>query len=167
MQDRKTTEPEPNSSVDDPRLARAARSMAFLARIFEQVSLDAGISLPQYRLLVFLRDGPKRAGELAARAAIKRPTLTALVDALEKEQRLQRVADEQDGRGVRIEMTEKGHSDLRGVEGALASVVQEVCVLGEYEETLSTIDRLSERLDVEFEKRMKESQGRWFGQGDD
>ncbi|MAI25514.1 MAG: MarR family winged helix-turn-helix transcriptional regulator [Myxococcota bacterium] len=167
MHERKTTEPEADSSADDPRLSRAARSMAFLARIFEQVSLDAGISLPQYRLLVFLRHGPKRAGELAARAAIKRPTLTALVDALEKEQRLQRIADERDGRGVRIEMTEKGHSDLRGVEEALASVVKEVCALGEYEETLSTIDRLSERLDVEFEKRMKESKGRWFGQGVD
>ena len=163
MQERKPIEPEHDLDADDPRLARAARSMAFLARIFEQVSIGAGISLPQYRLLVFLRHGPKRAGELAARAAIKRPTLTALVDALEKEGRLQRVADERDGRGVRIEMTEKGHSDLHEVEGALASVVREVCILGEYEETLSTIDRLSERLDVEFESRMKEGTGPWFG----
>lgn len=148
----------------DERLARAARVMAFLARIFEQVAVGAGISLPQYRLLVFLRHGPKRAGELAARAAIKRPTLTALVDALEKEERLRRIADEQDGRGVRIEITEKGHSDLRRVENALAGVVNEVCMLGEYEETLSTIDRLSKSLDVEFEQRMKEGKGRWFEQ---
>ena len=149
----------------DERLARAARSMAFLARIFEQVSVDAGISLPQYRLLVFLRHGPKRAGELAARAAIKRPTLTALVDALEKEERLRRIADEQDGRGVRIEITEKGHEDLRRVENALGAVVNEVCMLGEYEETINTIDRLSKRLDVEFEERMREGKGRWFEQG--
>ncbi len=85
------------------------------------------------------------------------------MDALEKEQRLHRIADERDGRGVRIEMTEKGHSDLRQVENALSSVVSEVCLLGEYEETLSTIDSLSRRLDVEFEQRMKESKGRWSG----
>ena len=161
---------EPESNDDafpeelmEPRLARAARSMAFLARIFEQVSLGAGISLPQYRLLVFLRHGPKRAGELAARAAIKRPTLTALVHALEKEGRLQRIADELDGRGVRIEMTQKGHRDLKEVESALCSVVNEVCLLGEYEETLDMLDGLAGRLDIEFERRMKESKGRWSG----
>ena len=162
--------PEPKSTDEtfpddllEPRLARAARSMAFLARIFEQVSLDAGISLPQYRLLVFLRHGPKRAGALAARAAIKRPTLTALVHALEKEGRLQRIADELDGRGVRIEMTEKGHRDLHEVESALGSVVNEVCLLGDYQKTLDMLDGLAGRLDIEFERRMKESQGRWSG----
>lgn len=147
----------------DPRLARAARSMAFLARIFEQVARDTGVSLPQYRLLVFLRHGPQRAGELAARAAIKRPTLTALVDTLEKEDRLLRVADEQDGRGVRIEITEAGHGALREVETKLCEVVDELCRLGDYEVLLSALDDLSGRLDVEFERRMKQSDGRWSG----
>lgn len=157
------SEENPSDDSRDPRLARAARSMAFLARIFEQVARDAGVSLPQYRLLVFLRHGPQRAGELAARAAIKRPTLTALVDALEKEDRLHRIADEQDGRGVRIEMTKTGYTALHEVETKLCEVVDELCGLGDHEGLLAALNDLSARLDVEFERRMKESQGRWSG----
>ena len=155
MSDEPSNKDDASPPKTDPRLARAARSIALLARVFEQVARDSGVSLPQYRLLAFLRDGPKRAGELAARAAIKRPTLTALVDTLEKEERLQRIADECDGRGVQAEITEKGHDDLEAVESALCAVVEELCRLGNYEEMLNMIDHLSERVEVEVERRLK------------
>jgi len=80
----------------DDRAARAVRSIVCISRVFERACRGTGLSLPQYRLLLFLRHGPKRAGELAAEVAIQRPTLTALVAGLEREDRLRRVADERD-----------------------------------------------------------------------
>ena len=68
-----------------------------------------------------------------------------------------------DGRGVRIEITEAGHGALREVETKLCEVVDELCGLGDYEVLLSALDDLSGRLDVEFERRMKQSDGRWSG----
>ena len=65
--------------------------------------------------------------------------------------------------GRQRDSRQKGHRDLHEVESALCSVINEVCLLGEYEETLDMLDRLAGRLDIEFERRMKESQGRWSG----
>ena len=104
----------------DPRIARAVRSIACISRAFEQVCRIEGLSLPQYRLLLFLRHGPKRAGELAAQVAIKRPTLTALVDGLERESCLKRVADISDGRGVSIEITPTAAGLFWRLKGAWA-----------------------------------------------
>jgi DNA-binding MarR family transcriptional regulator len=142
----------------DVRLARAVRTVAIVSRVFEQVCRESGVSLPQYRLLLFLRHGPKRAGELAARAAIKRPTLTAIVAGLEKEGRLTRIADESDGRGVRIEITPKGRAALGEAESALGEVVDELCQLGDYETLLGALDNLAGIVDAETFRRIAESE---------
>lgn len=138
----------------DARSTRAVRSMACLSRIFEQVCRDSGLSLPQYRLLLFLRHGPRRAGELAARVAIKRPTLTALVAGLEKEHRLRRVADERDGRGVRIEITAAGTAALEATESDLVAVVEQLASLGDREGILEGMDALAGLIDREVDRRI-------------
>ena len=53
-----------SSSEPDRRTKGAVRAIVFLYREFERVCRNEGISIPQYRLLLFLRHGPKRAGEL-------------------------------------------------------------------------------------------------------
>ena len=148
----------PPEKNPDVRLARAVRTVAIVSRVFEQVCRDARVSLPQYRLLLFLRRGPKRAGELAARAAIKRPTLTAIVAGLEKEGRLTRIADEIDGRGVRIEITPEGRNALETVEGQLAEVVHELCDLGDYEFLLGALDELANIVDAETFRQIAQSE---------
>jgi DNA-binding MarR family transcriptional regulator len=141
----------------DPRIARAVRSIACVSRAFEQVCRIAGLSLPQYRLLLFLRHGPKRAGELALQVAIKRPTLTALVDGLAKEGYLRRIADEEDGRGVRIEITHEGSKAFNAAESQLGEVVIQLCDLGEYESLLGALDDLATIVDQEFARLVDES----------
>ena len=116
---------EPGDADRDRRSTGAVRAIVFLYREFERVCRDEGISIPQYRLLLFLRHGPKRAGELAARAAIQRPTLTSLVDGLEKDGRLRRIQVEADRRGVRLELTEDGDKALRSVEARLSDLIEE------------------------------------------
>lgn len=142
----------------DIRLARAVRTVAIVSRVFEQVCRQVGVSLPQYRLLLFLRHGPKRAGELAARAAIKRPTLTAIVAGLEKEGRLTRIADEVDGRGVRIEITPQGRAALGEAEEQLGEVIRILCDLGDYESLLGTLDDLASIVDAETFRQIAQSE---------
>lgn len=149
--------PRPKSppTATDARAARAVRSIVCLSRAFEQACRGTDLSLPQYRLLLFLRHGPKRAGELAAEVAIKRPTLTALVAGLEKESRLRRVADETDGRGVRIEITSAGTAALERTEATLVEVVEKLCTTGNREGILATFDDLAGLIDGEFERRLR------------
>lgn len=142
----------------DRRATSAVRAIVFLNREFERVCRGEGIRIPHYRLLLFLRHGPKRAGELAARAAIQRPTLTSLVDGLEKDGRIRRVQVAADRRGVRLELTETGLRDLRTVESRLAELVEgllEGRTGGERDEVLGAFATLARILDGEVEKRLQ------------
>jgi DNA-binding MarR family transcriptional regulator len=150
----KASEPS-NAEAADPRLVRAVRTFACVSRVMEQIGRIEGVSMPQYRLLLFLRHGPRRAGELAAKVAVKRPTLTAIVDGLVRENRLRRVADEHDGRGVRIELTEEGHVALRKIEAELSELIEQLCLLGDRETLLDSLDDLSAIVDSEFDRHAK------------
>lgn len=139
----------------DRRATAAVRSIVFLYREFERVCRDEGISIPQYRLLLYLRHGPKRAGELAARAAIQRPTLTSLVDGLEKDGRLRRVQVEADRRGVRLELTDTGMQDMRAIEARLAQQIEGVVEGEDADEILDAFTKMARILDGEVEKRLQ------------
>jgi DNA-binding MarR family transcriptional regulator len=95
------------------------RLLARLARVAEQACQQTGISLPQYRLLLSLAAQPMRAGELAARVGVSRPTLTSLMDGLERNGYLQRKPVPSDRRGVRLEPTRQGLLALERAERAL------------------------------------------------
>jgi MarR family transcriptional regulator for hemolysin len=104
-------------------LAGAVRAVAILSRHFERACVEMGLSLAQYRLLLWVRSGPRRAAELAERAAVRRPTLTALVDGLAAEGLLERVAVEGDRRGIRLDLTEKGQLRIARTEAHLGELL--------------------------------------------
>jgi DNA-binding MarR family transcriptional regulator len=106
-----------------------------LSRHFERACVEMGLSLPQYRLLLWVRGGPQRAAELATRAAVRRPTLTALVDGLEAEGLLARTAVEDDRRGIRLEVTEKGLELLARTEEHLSALLDHLAE-GEHREAI-------------------------------
>lgn len=141
----------------DPRAVAAARSVVFLYKEFERACREVGVSVPQYRLLVFLRAGPRRAGELAASAAIKRPTLTALVDGLVREGHIRRAPVEADRRGIRLELTEAGEQALLATDRALGGVVEALAQRGDPEPILDGLGALAEVMDREAERRLDAS----------
>jgi len=105
---------------DTRREARPAiRLLARLSRVAETAFHEAGISLPQYRLLVLLDAGGRRAGEVAADLGVTRPTLSSLVDGLERNGLLRRVPVASDRRGVRLESTRAGREALERAERQL------------------------------------------------
>lgn len=95
------------------------RVLARLARVAEQACQSSGISLPQYRLLVSISGQPQRASELAARVGVSRPTLSSLVDGLERNGLLRRSPVPSDRRGIQLEPTEAGQLSLVRAERAL------------------------------------------------
>jgi DNA-binding MarR family transcriptional regulator len=147
--------PADSDAPGDRRATAAVRSIVFLYREFERVCRDEGISIPQYRLLLYLRHGPKRAGELAARAAIQRPTLTSLVDGLEKDGRLRRVQVEADRRGVRLELSDTGMRDMRAIEAKLSELIEGLVEGDDADEILKAFTKMARILDGEVEKRLQ------------
>jgi len=152
--------PDPTAETDDadPRAARAVRSIVGMSRGFERLCQTTELSLPQYRLMTFLRHGPKRAGALAAGVLIQRPTLTALVTGLEKDGRLRRVADENDGRGVHIEITSSGLDALKRTEDQLVALLENVFAHCDREQMLDALDDFAIAVDTEINRRLREGQ---------
>lgn len=135
-------------------LARAVRSIAILARQFDRVAQELGLSLSQYRLLLFVRVRPQRASELAERASVKRPTLTALVDGLVESGYLRRLTVDGDRRGIRLELTEAGRSKLSEVERRLAAHLAEVTCLATEETVLEGLEQLSSAVEKSVDARL-------------
>jgi DNA-binding MarR family transcriptional regulator len=138
---------EPTQQAAAGRLPGAVRAVAILSRQFERQCLEIGLSLPQYRLLLFVRRGPQRAAELATQAAVRRPTLTALVDGLEKEGLLARRAVEGDRRGIRLELTPKGSEMLDRAEAHLCDLLDRMLKHGDGQRVLAGLEELLVVLD--------------------
>jgi DNA-binding MarR family transcriptional regulator len=129
------------------------RSLARLGRIVEQTGQHAGVSLAQYRLLLFVAREPQRAGELATRAAVSRPTLTNLVNTLERDGFIRRERLAADRRGIRLEVTEAGAAALAEAEhiliGRLGELLDDV---DDVERILCAFADLDAALDREVER---------------
>src|SRR6266568_9345101 len=74
----------------------------------------AGLSLPRFRVLNTLHSaGRIRMNELSAALGVVPRTVTTIVDALEKERMVVRLADPGDRRATLLEITQEGLSQLR------------------------------------------------------
>jgi long-chain acyl-CoA synthetase len=80
-------------------------------------SLD-DMTLPQFRILSLVTASPERAGRIASRAAVSRPSLSGILDGLVKRGWVRRIDVDGDGRGVSLEITEAGR---RALDGAVAA----------------------------------------------
>jgi long-chain acyl-CoA synthetase len=118
-----TRRPPPVSS-DAPRGVdpSAGRAAARLARTIENALTDTGVSLPQYRMLVFLSDlGNAAASALAGRLGVSRPSVTALADGLVARGYAERVPDPTDRRRVGHVITSAGVEALARADAAVSA----------------------------------------------
>ena len=100
-------------STNDPR-RDAERIYVFvqhLGRRLRDIDQAFGISPRRFSALAGLAfDGPTSIGELAAFERIARPSMTRLVQDMERDGLIQRRPDPTDGRGVRIRITARGRA---------------------------------------------------------
>ena len=109
-----------------PDFRAGIRLLARLARVAEQACQSTGISLPQYRLLASISGQSQRASELATQVGVSRPTLTSLVDGLERGDLLRRARVPTDRRGIQLVATEAGRAAVGRAENALAQRMLEL-----------------------------------------
>ena len=105
-------------------LRAASRAGARLSKALEVALTEVGLSLPQYRLLVYLSGGSERATVLAGRLDVSPPSLTALVDGAVSRGLVERRASDDDRRAVRHEVTAAGQSALAQGDAAIAAAME-------------------------------------------
>ena len=105
------------------RSADAVRAAARLARVSGSALVDADLTLPQYRVLVFLAAGGRPATDVAALLGVTPSTVTSVVDGLVTRSLVERTTDPADRRKVVLALTDAGQQAMeRGdqvVGGAL------------------------------------------------
>jgi DNA-binding MarR family transcriptional regulator len=126
-----------------------------MSRLFEYECRELGISMAQYRMLLYLRHGPRRAGELAARASITRPTLSTLIAALERMGLLRRESVDADRRGVRLELTRKGLSTIERVETRFGEIFDDAARDCDRARLLEALNELTHVLNDQIEARVR------------
>jgi long-chain acyl-CoA synthetase len=103
------------------------RVAARLARQVEVGLSAVDLSLPQYRILMFIDEGDGGASKLANHLAVSRPTVTSVVDGLVARGLVQRRNDPLDRRRIALELTSKGAQVLvaadESVEARLRDIV--------------------------------------------
>ena len=132
-------------AADPPTLA-----IARLSRVLENHTAT-DLSLSQYRVLGLLASGHERAGDLAARLAVTKPTLTALVDGLVDRGYVVREALPGDRRAVRVAITDGGRDAAEAAGRGFRAVLDEVLgYCADADAVLAAIDALRLALDARW-----------------
>lgn len=97
------------------------RAIIVFYREFERVTREADISLGQYRTMLFLKGGAKRAGAIAAAGAVKKPTVSAMLSNLRDKGWITDEADPDDGRALAVALTPAGLARINALEDELAA----------------------------------------------
>jgi DNA-binding MarR family transcriptional regulator len=137
------------------RRSRAVRAFVFMSRLFEYECRELGISMAQYRMLLYLRHGSRRAGELAVRASITRPTLSTLIATLERQGLLRRASVDADKRGVRLELTRKGLATIERVESRFGEIFDDAAKDCDRPRLLEALNELTHVLNDQIESRVR------------
>jgi len=112
--------PKTNVGVDTPQmeafrdLMRARSELG--RRLDHDLQREAGLSLTEYVVLLTLRYAPEEGlpvGDLSGEVHLTKSGVTRLVDRMVRAGTVQRVADADDRRCVRANITEKGRGELR------------------------------------------------------
>lgn len=101
---------------------KAIRAIVAIYRDFEQESRKGDMSMAHYRLMLYLQNGPKRAGEIAAAGEIAKPTVSLALNALREKGWLENVADP-DGRATAVVTTTAGRERMRRFERQLSATL--------------------------------------------
>ena len=105
----------------------AARAAARFSKLLELALSDVNLSLPQYRLLLFLSRAPEqRAAVLAGSLDVSPPSLTALVDGCVARGLVERVTSPEDRRRVLHLVTAAGHDLLARADATVAELLTDV-----------------------------------------
>jgi DNA-binding MarR family transcriptional regulator len=102
-----------------PVLGTYGRVAAWLSKRVEVALAQVELTLPQYRVLGILAEGTAAASGLADRLAVRRPSITALIDGLVARGLVDRRQEDADRRRVELRLTAEGTSTLARADVAV------------------------------------------------
>ena len=100
-------------------LGTYGRVAAWLSKRVEVALAQVELTLPQYRVLGILAEGSAAASGLAERLAVRRPSITALIDGLVARGLVDRRQEDADRRRVELRLTPEGVRTLAGADAAV------------------------------------------------
>ena len=98
--------------VEDYLLYLLARASAQVSAQFHEIVKAHGLNILEWRVLGSTSDKPRSIGELADLTLAQQPTLTKVVDRMERARWVRRIKDPADGRRVLVEITGKGRTTV-------------------------------------------------------
>ena len=123
-----TVPPGPPAAVAGAVLGSYGRVAAWLSKRVEVALGTVDLTLPQYRVMGILAEGSSAASGLADRLAVRRPSITALVDGLVAKGLVDRRQEDSDRRKVALRLTDAGVRVLaeadEAVDAYLVSIAQ-------------------------------------------
>ena len=96
------------------------RLVVALYRDFEQAARSGDITMAQYRTLLFLRRGSRRAGEIASASSVSKPTVSTMISRLRANGWIEEVQSLDDARITKLELTDSGRDRLVQFEAVLS-----------------------------------------------
>jgi DNA-binding MarR family transcriptional regulator len=151
--------------AEPARRADAVRAAARLAKVAGSALSEAELTLPQYRVLVFLAVRERPATHVAALLGVSASTMTSVVDGLVARGLVSRSADPSDRRRVLLALTDQGVATMQrgdqvvgaGLERLLQRLAPE-----QAETALVGLELLNQAMEASLEERF----GPGFGDGD-
>ncbi len=123
---------------------------------------NSNISMAQLSILMILgQHGPLRISQVAAMESIRMPTASNAINQLETMGMLTRTRDVSDRRGVRVELTDKGHEELNRMAEdralQLASMLEGLTdeELAKTEELVPVIQMILDRFSAATEEELE------------
>jgi len=107
------------AAAPPPVLGTYGRVAAWLSKRVEVALAQVDLTLPQYRVLGILGEGTAAASALADRLAVRRPSITALIDGLEARGLVVRRQEDADRRRVSLHLTPEGTKTLARADVAV------------------------------------------------
>lgn len=142
-----------SSNLEGPivvALRRITRAIDLHSRLLVQ---DCGLTAPQ---LATLREAARRqpvsAGALARAVSLSQPTMTGILDRLERRSLIERSRDGEDRRSVVVTVTEEGQRAVKEAPSLLQDQFRnKLAELAEWEQTLilATLQRIAAMMDAQ------------------
>ena len=135
----------------------SVRVLTRLFQIAERECKASGLSLPQYRALLAVSAGSRRASELADSAVVSRPAVSVLLGALEEQGLLRREPMlTGDRRGVHVAIMDSGRESVARAEQRMSGALDEL--LADSDSVPAVVDelrKLQNALDADVEHDLR------------
>jgi DNA-binding MarR family transcriptional regulator len=142
----------PKPSSPDAQFA-PVRAITAIAREFDKVARDTPVSITLYRLMLYLKDGPRSAREVAATSLVSKATISGHIASLRENEWISVEIEPHDRRVTRLLLTETGREALADFERLLLNCLKSFISEEDRARVLSDLTQLYTSLSATRETR--------------